>query len=156
MVSFKNILKVTCVLSTLIYNAFAAPSIINKRNGILSKLTPAVNELTHLPPSNKVPARGTVTGQTPEEFAQIKKHAGIAISSYCNDVNQWRCESCRESVPDGHIVASFKTLKYDMTGFILHSDRDQTIYLVFRGTMSIRNIIPVSINSIIFLLSSLF
>jgi hypothetical protein len=143
-------------VSTLIYNSFAAPSIINKRNGILSKLTPTVNELTHLPPSNKVPARGTVTRQTPEELAQITKHAGIAISSYCKGVNQWKCESCRESVPDGHIVASFKTLSYDINGFILHSDRDQTIYLVFRGTMSVRNIIPVSIKGILFLLSSPF
>ncbi|KAI8883175.1 hypothetical protein K501DRAFT_130343, partial [Backusella circina FSU 941] len=76
------------------------------------------------------------------ELMQITKHAGVSLSAYCGGISQWSCESCRESVPDGRIVTMFKTLLYDINGFILHSDRDETIYLVFRGTMSVRNIIP--------------
>ncbi|KAG2235795.1 hypothetical protein INT48_001021 [Thamnidium elegans] len=79
--------------------------------------------------------------------AQIKDftlYAGLAAMPYCRDVvplGNWKCKNCLKYVPDGKLLVTFSSILADTNGFVLRSDVQKTIHLVFRGTNSIRSAI---------------
>lgn len=84
-----------------------------------------------------------------EQLAKFKFHAALAAASYCRAVvplGKWNCENCLKYVPDGKLLVTFSSLLADTNGFVLKSDAQKTIHLVFRGTNSIRSSITVSHN----------
>ncbi|KAI8058755.1 lipase [Thamnidium elegans] len=84
-----------------------------------------------------------------EQLAKFKFHAALAATSYCRAVvplGKWNCENCLKYVPDGKLLVTFSSLLADTNGFVLKSDAQKTIHLVFRGTNSIRS----SITDLIF------
>ncbi|GAA5810995.1 hypothetical protein MFLAVUS_004424 [Mucor flavus] len=84
-----------------------------------------------------------------EQLAKFKFHAALAAASYCRAVvplGKWNCENCLKYVPDGKLLVTFSSLLADTNGFVLKSDAQKTIHLVFRGTNSIRS----SITDLIF------
>ncbi|KAI8090274.1 lipase [Gilbertella persicaria] len=75
---------------------------------------------------------------------EFTKYAAIASTAYCRSVvplTKWDCKQCLKYVPDGKLIKTFSSLISDTNGFILRSDAEKTIYLVFRGTNSIRSAI---------------
>lgn len=88
----------------------------------------------------------TVVQATSAQVAEYKKYAGIAATAYCRTVvplKFWNCDQCLKQVPDGKLIASYSTLVTDASGFVLRSDNDKVIYVVFRGTNSVRQGIDV-------------
>ncbi|KAI8058756.1 lipase precursor [Thamnidium elegans] len=74
----------------------------------------------------------------------LKFHAALSATAYCRGVvplGRWNCRNCRKYVPDGKLLVTFSSLISDSNGYVLRSDAKETIYLVFRGTNSIRNAI---------------
>jgi hypothetical protein len=67
----------------------------------------------------------------------LKFYTSLAAATYCGDVQKssWTCKQCGV-VPDGKLVVTFATPKYDTVGYILQSDAKKSIYIVFRGTVS--------------------
>jgi hypothetical protein len=99
------------------------------------------------PPTPPEPAEGSVYIASASEIAEFKKYAGIAATAYCRDVvpgTNWDCTQCQKYAPDGQLIKTFTSLITDTNGFVLRSDSQKTIYLVFRGTNSIRSAITVS------------
>lgn len=83
---------------------------------------------------------------TSDEITKYTKYAGIAATAYCRTVvplSLWNCNECIKQVPDGKLITTFSTLVSDTSGFVLRSDEEKVIYLVFRGTNSIRQGIDV-------------
>jgi hypothetical protein len=83
----------------------------------------------------------TVVQATSAQIAQYTKFAGIAATAYCRAViplDTWTCTQCLKQVPDGKLITTFTTTVTDTNGFVLRSDADQTIYVVFRGTNSVQ------------------
>ncbi|EPB91121.1 hypothetical protein HMPREF1544_02001 [Mucor circinelloides 1006PhL] len=81
---------------------------------------------------------------TTSQINDFKKYSAIAGTAYCRNVvpkSEWNCVSCLQYVPDGKIIKTFTSLASDTNGFLLRSDKEKTIYLVFRGTSSFRNAI---------------
>ncbi|KAI7892788.1 lipase [Mucor mucedo] len=81
---------------------------------------------------------------SPSQLTDHKYYAGIAATAYCRAVTGlglWTCKNCQTFVPDGQMVYRFNTPVHDTTGFILKSDSQKTINLVFRGTNSLRQTI---------------
>ncbi|KAK4511487.1 uncharacterized protein ATC70_012702 [Mucor velutinosus] len=77
-----------------------------------------------------------------KKIEELAKYAGIAATAYCRDVvpaNNWKCEQCLKQVPDGKLIKTFTSFVSDTNGFVLRSDKEKVIYLVFRGTNSIRS-----------------
>lgn len=97
--------------------------------------------------SNELEKRADVVVQaTSAQIAEYKKYAGVASAAYCRAVvplNLWTCIECLRNVPDGKLIKSFDTIATDTHGFVLRSDREQTIYLSFRGTNSVQQAIVV-------------
>ncbi|KAI9472397.1 MAG: lipase [Benjaminiella poitrasii] len=96
------------------------------------------------PPIPAAAADPGVVMATSAQIAQFKKYAAITATAYCDLVvpfNSWTCLKCLMYVPDGKLIKTFSSLIADTTGFVLRSDADKTIYLVFRGTNSIRSAI---------------
>lgn len=88
----------------------------------------------------------TVIQAASDQIAQFTKYAGIASTSYCITViplNHWNCIQCQKQVPDGKLITSFSTVISGTSCFVLTSEKDKTIYLVFRGTYSARQGITV-------------
>lgn len=84
---------------------------------------------------------------SPGEITDHKYYAAIAATAYCREVTGlglWTCENCQKYVPDGQVIFKFSSPIADTTGFILKSDSQKTINLVFRGTNSLRQTITVS------------
>lgn len=84
---------------------------------------------------------------TTSQINDFKKYSAIAGTAYCRNVvpqSEWNCDSCLQYVPDGKIIKTFTSFVSDTNGFLLRSDKEKTIYLVFRGTSSFRNAIAVS------------
>ena len=84
---------------------------------------------------------------TTSQINDFKKYSAIAGTAYCRNVvpkSDWDCVSCLQYVPDGKIIKTFTSFASDTNGFLLRSDKEKTIYLVFRGTSSFRNAIAVS------------
>lgn len=100
-----------------------------------------------LPP---IPATANSASVVTATVAQIQEYtffAGIASTGYCRSVvpfDKWDCKNCLKYVPDGKLLVTFTALLSDTHGFVLRSDKQKTIHLVFRGTNSIRNAITVS------------
>ncbi|KAI9252125.1 lipase [Sporodiniella umbellata] len=93
---------------------------------------------------------GGMTLDLPENVPAIPKlhqdgsYAGVAATAYCRSVvpgNKWNCKQCKKWVPDGKLITTFTSLLSDTNGYVLRSDKDKTIYLVFRGTNSFRSAI---------------
>ncbi|OAD06561.1 hypothetical protein MUCCIDRAFT_170034 [Mucor lusitanicus CBS 277.49] len=81
---------------------------------------------------------------TTSQIKDFKKYSAIAGTAYCRNVvpkSEWNCVSCLQYVPDGKIIKTFTSFASDTNGFLLRSDKEKTIYLVFRGTSSFRNAI---------------
>jgi hypothetical protein len=102
-----------------------------------------------------VPSDSTVVIATTAQITELKKYAGIASTAYCRSVvplNSWTCTNCLKFVPDGKLIKTFTSLITDTNGFVLRSDAQKTIYLVFRGTNSIRSAITVNIKNLCYFL----
>lgn len=98
------------------------------------------------PTVNVVPTSTVVTASS-AQIANFKNFAGIAATAYCRSVvplGSWSCTNCLKYVPDGKLIVTFSSLLADTNGFVLRSDSQKTIHLVFRGTNSIRSAITVS------------
>lgn len=83
---------------------------------------------------------------TTTEIETFRYFAAIAATAYCRDVTgigNWNCKNCKEYVPDGKLIYTFNSLITDTTGFIMRSDSQRTINIVFRGTSSIRQTVTV-------------
>ncbi|KAL9555124.1 hypothetical protein MBANPS3_002489 [Mucor bainieri] len=99
---------------------------------------------SNAPPLPSVPSASTVVIASTAQISEFKKYAGIASTAYCRSVvplNQWSCTNCLKFVPDGKLIKTFTSLITDTNGFVLRSDAQKTIYVVFRGTNSIRSAI---------------
>jgi hypothetical protein len=110
-------------------------------------------ELPETVPPLSTPSVSTVVTATTAQVTTFKKYAEIASTAYCRSVvpsNNWDCKHCLTSVPDGKLLKTFSSLISDTNGFVLRSDKDKAIYLVFRGTNSIRSAIVVSVQTLFF------
>lgn len=103
-------------------------------------------------PENPPPIQGTSSSEdvmiqaSSNQINDFKKYSAIAGTAYCRNVvpgNEWNCDSCLQYVPDGIIIKTFTSYVSDTHGFLLRSDKEKMIYLVFRGTSSFRNAIAV-------------
>lgn len=103
-------------------------------------------------PENPPPIQGISSSEdvmiqaTSNQINDFKKYSAIAGTAYCRNVvpgNEWNCDSCLQYVPDGIIIKTFTSYVSDTHGFLLRSDKEKMIYLVFRGTSSFRNAITV-------------
>nr|AGV00787.1 lipase [Mucor endophyticus] len=95
------------------------------------------------PPVTTSTGSGVVTASA-AQIANFKLYAGIASTAYCRGVvplGSWTCNNCLKYVPDGKLLVTFSSLLADTNGFVLRSDSQKTIHLVFRGTNSIRSAI---------------
>ncbi|KAG1250097.1 hypothetical protein G6F68_012982 [Rhizopus microsporus] len=82
----------------------------------------------------------------------LTMYAGVASTGYCKSVvpgNSWNCTQCLQWVPDGKVVSSFTSTLSDTHGFILRSDEQKTLYVVFRGTSSFKS----AITDLVFVLT---
>jgi hypothetical protein len=98
------------------------------------------------PPLFDFPKEALVVKATAAQIQEFTKYAGLAAAGYCRDVvpgNNWECKQCLKWVPDGKLINTFTSFISDTNGFIMRSDKEKAIYLVFRGTNSIRNAITV-------------
>lgn len=108
---------------------------------------PKDTPLPPLPPTANVASVVTATSAQVNNF---KFFAGLASTAYCRGVvplGSWTCKNCLKYVPDGKLLVTFSSLLADTNGFVLRSDEQKTIHLVFRGTNSIRSAITVSISN---------
>lgn len=100
-------------------------------------------------PSVNISTSSTVITASSAQIANFKNYAGIASTAYCRSVvplGGWSCTNCLKYVPDGKLIVTFSSLLADTNGFVLRSDSQKTIHLVFRGTNSIRSAITVRIT----------
>lgn len=117
---------------------------------ITKRDTEIVGNLTMEVPDNAPPAEikssSSIVLATKTQINNFKLYAGLAAAPYCRKVvpgGQWTCKNCKKYVPDGKLLVTFSTLLSDSNGFVLRSDAQKTIHLVFRGTNSIRSTIVV-------------
>jgi hypothetical protein len=99
------------------------------------------------PPVSSASGSG-ITIASSSQINNFKIYAGIASTAYCRGVvplGSWTCSNCLKYVPDGKLLVTFSSLLADTNGFVLRSDSQKTIHLVFRGTNSIRSAITVSL-----------
>ena len=99
------------------------------------------------PPLPDYPKNVLVVKADTDKIKELTKYAGIAAAAYCRDVvpaNNWKCKQCLKQIPDGKLIKTFTSFISDTNGFVLRSDKEKVIYLVFRGTNSIRSSIAVS------------
>lgn len=98
------------------------------------------------PPVPSVTPTASIYIASTEQLNNFKFHAALSASSYCKNVvplGKWDCGNCLKYVPDGKLIVTFSTLLADTNGYVMRSDAKKTIYLVFRGTNSIRSAIVV-------------
>jgi hypothetical protein len=99
------------------------------------------------PPTPAITTSDAIYVASTAQVTEFKKYAGIAATAYCRDVvpgTKWNCAQCLKYAPDGKLIKTFTSLISDTNGFVMRSDSQKTIYLVFRGTNSIRSAITVS------------
>ncbi|ORY98916.1 lipase [Syncephalastrum racemosum] len=78
-----------------------------------------------------------------EEVATQKFYTTLSANSYCRTVipgSQWDCPNCAET-SNLVIVKTFTTLVSDTNAMVVRDDDKKYIYIVFRGSNSIRNFI---------------
>lgn len=100
-----------------------------------------------VPPVQKISSTNTVVTASAAQINTFKFYAAVASTAYCTSVvpsNSWSCGNCLSYVPDGKLIVTFTSSGKDINGFVLRSDSQKTIYLVFRGTSSFENWIVVS------------
>ncbi|CAO3648495.1 unnamed protein product [Mucor fragilis] len=146
--------------------AFTLPPIIKSRvafsNGIADfNLTKRASETvggntmdlpSNAPALPPVPKADDVVIATSAQIAEYKKYAALAATAYCRSVvplNLWTCINCLRYAPDGKLIKTFSSVISDTNGFVLRSDSQKTIYVVFRGTNSIRSAITDLIFTLI-------
>lgn len=109
-----------------------------------------VDGMTMELPANAPPmplASSDVIQATAAQLKTFELHAGLSASAYCRDVTPlglWICRNCRKYAPDGKLIISFDSIVADTHGYVLRSDEQKTIHVVFRGTSSIQSAITVS------------
>lgn len=123
-------------------------------NNLTKRGVETVGGLTMDLPENAPPTPQIAKSKSPSVYIasadlqnDLKFHAALSATAYCRGVvplGIWDCKNCRKYVPDGKLLVTFSSLISDSNGFVLRSDAKKTIYLVFRGTNSIRNAITVS------------
>lgn len=100
-----------------------------------------------VPPLPSTANVASVVTATASQVETFKFFAGVASTAYCRGVvplGSWTCKNCLKYIPDGKLLVTFSSLLADTNGFVLRSDAQKTIHLVFRGTNSIRSSITVS------------
>jgi hypothetical protein len=105
---------------------------------------------TPVPPLPSTANVASVVTATNVQINEYTSFAGIASTGYCRSVvpaGKWDCKNCLKYVPDGKLLVTFTALLSDTHGFVLRSDAQKVIHLVFRGTNSIRNAITVSMSA---------
>ncbi|CAO3596848.1 unnamed protein product [Absidia cylindrospora] len=97
--------------------------------------------------TDTVKAASSSDGVTQASTAQVATsylRAELVANAYCRKVvpgKVWDCPHCQSSISDAKIEATFTTLLDDTNGYIITSSSQKTIFLVFRGTNSIRSAI---------------
>ncbi|ORZ23139.1 lipase [Absidia repens] len=84
---------------------------------------------------------GVIQAST-EQIDTSVLRAQLAADSYCRKVvpgGKWDCPHCSSAVEDANIELTFTTAQDDTNGFIITSKSQEMIFLVFRGTNSIRS-----------------
>lgn len=83
-----------------------------------------------------------ITTATAAQIEELTKYAAIASTAYCTDVvpgNSWTCNQCTKWAPDGKIITTFTSTLSDTHGYVMRSDKQKAIFVVFRGTSSFRS-----------------
>ncbi|KAL9550981.1 hypothetical protein MBANPS3_004483 [Mucor bainieri] len=114
--------------------AFTLPPLIKSRTAFSNGITG----------SNLTKRADEVVIATSAQITEYKKYAALAATAYCRSVvplNLWTCINCLKYVPDGKLIKTFTSVISDTNGFVLRSDSQKTIYVVFRGTSSIQSAI---------------
>ncbi|GAB5586518.1 hypothetical protein Unana1_01418 [Umbelopsis nana] len=118
-----------------------------KKNGLLppnvkTKYGMAMNATSGPPASPKPMMLSSNFGPNSAVVKDLEFYTSLAAATYCNDVQskKWTCKQCKV-VPDGKLVLSFATAKYDTVGYVLQSVSRKAIYIAFRGTNSIESVI---------------
>ncbi|ORY98913.1 lipase [Syncephalastrum racemosum] len=78
-----------------------------------------------------------------EEIATQKFYTTLSANAYCRSVipgGKWDCANCKK-MPELVLVKTFTTLISDTNAMILRDDDKKYIYIVFRGSNSIRNFV---------------
>lgn len=79
------------------------------------------------------------------EIQTLTYYTTLSANAYCRTViplGQWACPHC-DDVSDLKITKTFSTLVTDTNVLVAVGSKEKTIYVVFRGTSSIRNAIDV-------------
>ncbi|KAG2218069.1 hypothetical protein INT45_007232 [Circinella minor] len=87
--------------------------------------------------SNSADVRQATTAEVGEHTFYTK----LSATAYCRDVipgGEFTCKYCDESLT---LVKTFSTTGTDTNAMVLRGDTQKTIYVVFRGTSSIRNFV---------------
>lgn len=106
-------------------------------------------ELPANAPPETLSSSNSIVIASSSQIKTFKSFAGVASTAYCSSVipsSGWSCTNCKTYVPDGKLIVTFDTPKYDIAGFVLRSDSQKIIYLVFRGSSSLENWVVVSMN----------
>lgn len=120
---------------------------ITKRGEIETKGGMTMDLPENAPPIFDSKNPNSVIAASATQIKDFKFHAALSATAYCRGVvplGSWSCSKCLQYVPDGKLIVTFTSLISDSNGYVLRSDAKKTIYLVFRGTNSIRNAITVS------------
>ncbi|CAO3700048.1 unnamed protein product [Rhizopus stolonifer] len=83
-----------------------------------------------------------ISTTTASQIEQLTLYAAVASTAYCQPVvpgNEWNCANCLKYVPDGKLITTFTSTLSDTHGYVMRSNAQKTIYLVFRGTSSFRS-----------------
>lgn len=79
------------------------------------------------------------------EIQTLTYYTTLSANAYCRTViplGHWACPHC-DAVSDLKITKTFTTLVTDTNVLVAVGSKEKTIYVVFRGTSSIRNVISV-------------
>lgn len=109
---------------------------------------PMPASISAVSPNSESGNAASIVTASSAQITKFKFHAALAATAYCRSVvpiGSWNCANCLKYVPDGKLLVTFSSLLADTNGFVLKSDAQKTIHLVFRGTNSIRSSITVSI-----------
>lgn len=126
-----------------------------KKNGLLppnvkTKYGMAMNATSGPPASPKPMMLSSNFGPTSAVVKDLEFYTSLAAATYCSDVQskKWTCKQCKV-VPDGKLVLSFATAKYDTVGYVLQSVSRKAIYIAFRGMTILCNQAPQHLCSLI-------
>lgn len=123
------------------YDASAESSAVQKNGPLPSNVETkggfGVNATTGPPASAQKASPMQLNASFSPTSAIVKNlefYTTLAANAYCSAVqsDSWTCAHCN-AVPDGKLIISFTTPKTDNVGYILQSDANKAIYVVFRG-----------------------